>query len=154
MFRDVSEYSRWLQEGRRLLVAETEGRIVAYLFLQFNGTCVTEQVPERPLVMAKDACYTDEAWTVEDFRNRGIQRLLFLFKSRAAREEGKRWLITYYLHPSVVADAARNFARVGVDPPQKLCTVGYAHCAGFRFTWMHPETPLPERSALVFDHEP
>jgi hypothetical protein len=148
-WRDCSLYRRMLAEGRQLHLVERGPQILSYFFLDFGRQCRTEQVPEIPLTLAPDACFGDEAYTLPAWRGRGIRRLAFLYELDVARRAGRRFVVAYYHGERRAALATTSLTKVGVTPPQRLCTVKSLQLAGVRRTWLTEAPDAPRERGLL-----
>lgn len=137
-WRDIDEYRGWLSRGRRLLLAEDQGEIVSYVWLDFGRKFVVEQVPELRYRLSDDACYSDEAYTPRAHRGRGLRRLLFAAELQLARTNGKRFLIGYFLFDRAAEEGLRNFERVGIPRGLPLHDAILWNFAGVRITMSRP----------------
>ncbi len=134
-WRDWQQYARWLDEGRRLLVAVHGETIVSYSWLDFRPEFRVEQVPEIVLRLAPDACFSDEAYTPPAFRGRGYRRLLYTYELLTARRHGKRFVVSYFLKTQAAIDGLRNFERIGIPRGEHIMSVMELRLVGRRFVW-------------------
>ena len=135
-WRSCDLYKQWLNAGRQILLLEKNDEIMTYVWLDFNPEFVIEQVPEMRFRLSPDTYYSDEAYTPVAYRGLGLRRLSFIAELLFAQKQGYRFMISYFLDDSALADGIRNFTRTGNSQGMIIKEVHLLKIAGFRFTWL------------------
>lgn len=135
LYGDCRTYRAWLAEGQTLLLAETEGRIASYLWLDSSRSVTLEELPEFRVEINPLASYTHEAWTLPAYRGRSLRRMAYIAEMLLRRQQGLRWKVGYQLRQESLAEMLRNFERTGIPRGSVIGEVEVVHFAGLRFTW-------------------
>lgn len=135
-WRSCALYKRWLSEGKQILLLEKDSKIMSYVWLDFNPEFAVEQIPEIRFRLSPDTYYSDEAYTPVAYRGLGLRRLSFIAELLFAQKQGYRFMVSYFLDDSALANGIRNFTRTGNSRGKIIKEVHLLKIAGIRFSWL------------------
>jgi hypothetical protein len=135
-WRSCALYRQWLSVGKQILLLEKDAEIMSYVWLDFNPEFAVEQVPEIRFRLSPDTYYSDEAYTPVAYRGLGLRRLSFIAELLFAKKQGYRFMVSYFLDDSALANGIRNFTRTGNPMGKIIKEVHLLKIAGIRFSWL------------------